>query len=416
MKLHTKIYLVFTSAMFLMSNSSGQVLSLDTVLAIVDRQNPALHEYEVRARAYDVYAEGTKAWMAPMVGAGTFMTPYQSNEAMHENEKGAWMFSIEQDIPNPAKRRLERQYLLSRGDIEQESRAILFNKLRMEAKTSYYRWLVSEKKISVLRENERLMELMLRIARVRYPYNQGTLAQIYRAEGKLGEIQNMILEVESRIAQDRNKLKALMALPDADAIEIDTTTSPDTGMALVADRAAELLNQRSDIRRIDQTIESMRLNQQVQNFMRKPDFKLRFDHMQPIGNMPRQFSAMAMVSIPIAPWSSKNYKAQVKGMEYEIEAMQESRRATIIQARGALTGMAEAISRLKQQLENYETKIVPALQKNHQSLMASYEENREQLPMVMDAWEALNMVQLEHLDKMEEYYMMIVNYENEIEK
>ena len=88
----------------------------------------------------------------------------------------------------------------------------------------------------------------------------------------------------------------------------------------------------------------MQLNQQLQKFQAKPDFKIRFDHMQPLGNMPTVFTAMAMVSIPIAPWSSKMYKSEVKGMGYDIEAMKHSRETILIETRGMLAGMAAQLS------------------------------------------------------------------------
>jgi hypothetical protein len=158
------------------------------------------------------------------------------------------------------------------------------------------------------------------------------------------------------------------------------------------------------------------LNQQLQRFQAKPDFKIRFDHMQPIGNMPTQFTAMSMVSIPIAPWSSRMYRSEIKGMQYDIEAMKQGRQAILIESRGMLSGMASQLKRMNQQLESYRSKIIPALKRNYQTLMLAYEENREQLPMVIDGWEALNMAQMEYLNKMEEYYKMIVSYEKELEK
>ena len=48
--------------------------------------------------------------------------------------------------------------------------------------------------------------------------------------------------------------------------------------------------------------------------------------------------------------------------------------------------------------------------------MLAYEENREELPMVIDGWEAMSMAQLEYLDKLEDYYNMIVSHEKELEK
>ena len=138
--------------------------------------------------------------------------------------------------------------------------------------------------------------------------------------------------------------------------------------------------------------------------------------MQPLGKMPTQFTAMAMVSIPIAPWSSKMYKSEVKGMHYDIEAMKKGREALLIETHGMLAGMATKLGRMQQQLVNYNTKIIPALRKNYQTMMLGYEENREQLPIVIDGWEALNMAQMEYLNKLEEYYTMIVSYEKQLEK
>ncbi len=395
----------------------AQVISLDSVLSIIDRNNPMLEEYERRADALNEYAAGAKSWMAPMVGVGTFMKPYPGQTPMTEGERGSWMLSVEQDIPNPAKLNANRNYLQSKAAIENERRSLQYNELRTEAKTYYYQWLVAEKKLSVLRENERIITLMLKLARIRYPYNQGTLGNIYKAEGRLSEVQNMQLMTISAIERSSYQLKALMNMPATDSIAIDTTTVVAFEPTRVIADTAELSQVRSDIRQIEQTIEVMRLNQQLQRVQAKPDFRIRFDHMQPVGdNMPKSFTAMAMISIPFAPWSSRMYKAEIKGMQYDIEAMQKSKSAILLETRGMLAGMATQLSRMRQQLGNYQNKIIPALSKNYQTVMLAYEENREQLPMVIDAWEALNMAQMECLNKLEEYYLMIVRYEKELEK
>jgi cobalt-zinc-cadmium efflux system outer membrane protein len=394
----------------------AQVISLDSVLRKIDANNPMLQEYDNKVKALNEYSAGAKSWMAPMIGAGTFMTPYGKQMLMDERDKGSWMFSVEQDIPNPAKLNANKNYLQSRAGVEREGRSMQYNALRAEAKTYYYQWLVSEEKLKVLKENERIMDLMLKLARIRYPYNQGSLGNVYKAEGRLNEVQNMMLMTRSEIEDKTFRLKALMNLSPTDSIMVDTASVVDFNAEQIINDTTALSDQRSDIRQINQTIEVMRLNQQLQRAQAKPDFKIRFDHMQPIGNMPTMFTAMAMVSIPIAPWSSKMYKSEVKGMQYDIEAMKRGREAILIETRGMLAGMASQLKRMKQQLENYDKKIIPALRKNYQTVMLAYEENREQLPIVIDGWEALNMAQMEYLNKMEEYYKMIVSYEKELEK
>ena len=326
------------------------------------------------------------------------------------------MLSIEQSIPNPAKQNANQNYLRSRAGIEGQNRAIKFNELRSEAKLFYLQSVVATKKLTVLNESGRIIELMLKLARIRYPYNQGSLGNIYKAEGRLSEVQNMRLMTISQIENNESRLQSLMNMRSADSIRVDTTTNVYFNLQQLAADTTSLNEHRSDVRQIDLNIESMQLNQLAQRSLAKPDFRLRFDHMQPIGNMPTQFTAMAMISIPIAPWSSRMYRSEIKGMQYDIEAMKSGRRAILLETKGMLTGMGRQILRMQQQLENYKSKIIPALRKNYQTLMLAYEENREQLPLVIDGWEALNMAQLDYLEKQEEYYKMIVTYEKEAER
>ena len=407
--------LVFFVTIFSLS-ANAQVISLDSVLSTIDRQNPMLQEYDNKVKALNSYTEGAKSWMAPMIGVGTFMTPYPGQLIMDERDKGAVMISVEQNIPNPARLNANKKYLESRAAVEEQGRSYQYNSLRAEAKTYYYQWLVAVEKLKVLHENERIFELMLKLSRLRYPYNQGSLGNIYKVEGRLSEVQNMILMTQGDIDEKQFRLKTLMNLPPDASIVVDTTTRVSYDPSQIMYDTAALSAQRSDVKQIEKTIQVMQLNQQLQSYQAKPDFKIRFDHMQPIGNMPTLFTAMAMVSIPIAPWSSRMYKSEVKGMQYDIQAMKKGREAILIESRGMLAGMAAKLNRMQQQLVNYDTKIIPALRKNYQTMMIGYEENREQLPIVIDGWEALNMAQMEYLNKLEEYYTMIVSYEKQIEK
>jgi outer membrane protein, heavy metal efflux system len=415
MKLNIKKTKLITAFWLSLITCNAQV-SLDSILDLMNKQNPMLQEYDNRVKGLDAYAEGAKSWMAPMVGVGTFMTPYPGQLIMEEGDKGALMFSLEQDIPNPAKLNANKRYFASRAGVEQQKRAHQFNALRAEAKTYYYQWLVAEEKMKILTENEEIMGLMLKLARIRYLYNQGSLGNIYKAEGRLHEVHNMQLMTRGQIEEKSFRLKSLMNLPAQTPLMIDTAFAIRYQPDQIRYDTASLADQRSDIKAIDQTIQVMRFNQELQRAQAKPDFRIRFDHMRPLGNMPSQFTAMAMISIPIAPWSLKMYKSEVKGMHYDIEAMKRGREGLLVEARGMLTGMAAQLTRMQEQLENYRTKIIPALRKNYETLILAYEENREQLPIVIDAWEALNMAQMQYLENLEEYHTMIVSYEREVEK
>ncbi len=395
-----------------------QTISLDSVLQRISKNNPMLQQYDYRAKAMDAYAEGAKSWMAPMVGGGVFMAPYPGAEVMNESDKGSFMISAEQSIPNPAKQRAKEKYMQSRAGIEQATKDVTYNELRAQAKTAYYNWVVLEKQMDVLKDNERIMEFMLKLARIRYPYSQGKLGSIYKAEARLHEVQNMQDMVAAQIAQQNTQLNNLMNLPQTTTYKIDTTIVA-TLPALPQQTADStyLASSRSDIRQLDRTIESMRLGVEMEKKERLPEFSLRFEHMYPRDNMmPQQYTAMGMISIPIAPWSSKMYKANTKAMNLEIQAMQQEREAMLNEAEGMAKSMALELRSLHHHMENYTTKIIPALKKNYDVTMLAYEQNNAQLPEVIDAWEALNMAQMEYLRNLQLLYQMTVNYEKEIER
>lgn len=395
---------------------SAQVISLDSVLSAIDRQHPMLQEYDKRVEAMNTYTQGAKSWMAPMVGAGPFFYPYPNQMLMEERDKGMFSILVEQDIPNPGKLNAKKNYFSSKAAVEQKGRAYQYNQLRSEAKELYYEWLVLDRKTNVLKENKDIIELMLKLSRIRYPYNQGNLGNIYKVEARLHEVDNMINMNEAEIGEKQFRLKSMMKLPPMETIQIDTNTVVSFDINQLPTDTTQLGERRSDIQQINSSIAVMRQSQLLQKAQAKPDFRIRYEHMQPIGDMVSQFSLMAMVTIPIVPWANKMYKSEVAGMYHEIEAMEKGKESIILEAQGMLIGMASQLTSMKQQLDNYQSKIIPALKRNYETLMIAYEENREQLPIVIDAWEAMNMAQMEYLNKVNDYYKMIVRYEKEIEK
>ncbi|MEO8474568.1 MAG: TolC family protein [Chryseolinea sp.] len=395
-------------------HSWSQVTSLDKILTAIRENSPMLKEYQFRSSAMKNYAQGATSLMAPEVGGGLWMVPY--TKQTEAGNKGQIMLSVQQKFTSAAKLRANQHYLNSKAGIEDDSESYVFNELRAQAKTAYYQWMVTEEKSKVLHENEAIISLMLKLAKLRYPYNQSKLGNVFKAEGRLQEIKNMQLMNDTRIVQKNILLNQLMNKPTSNRFEVDTATNVTITLLEQPDTIA-FVQDRSDIKRIDKTIQSMRLNQQLEKYQSRPDFNISFNHMIPRGSgMPSQFMLLGMVSIPIAPWSSKMYKSNVKGMESEIQSLKKEREAMLNEAVGMAASMANEISSLKQQLENYKTKIIPALKRNYQTLMLAYEENREELPIVIDGWEALNMAQMEYLNKLEEYYNMIVSYEKQLEK
>lgn len=390
------------------------VLSLDTILGRIDRNNVLLQSYGLKAESYKYSADAATAWMAPMVGLGTFMTPYPNQMIMDPGDRGNLMLQIEQDIPNTAKLNAKKKYIASQANVEKANRDITLNDFKAQAKRLYFNWLVAEQRITVLQQNERLMVMMKKIEEVRYPYNQSQLGNVYKADAKIEENRNMIRMQEGTIAKARAWLNSLMNAPGNEMFKLDTAFQP-AFIPAVSHDTAMLATARKDVFKMNESIRSMQLNIESMKKEKKPDFRIRFDHMYPLdAMMPNAFSVMGMVSIPIAPWASKMYKSEIKAMQYNIQGMEKERAAMLQETQGMLYGMQYEIQSMQKRVAAMQEKIIPSLQKNLDVSFISYQENKTQLPVVMDAWEALTMLQMNVLDEKLKLYEMIADYEKEL--
>ena len=413
--LNTKKALFF-ALLFCSVESFGQTLSLQQIVREIQQNNPSLKAYDNLIKSSEAKVEGAGAWMAPMVGAGTFMSPYPGQRVMDGNDKGAFMITAEQDIPNPAKVRAAKEYLQTQTLTSFYEKTMRFNELRAKARDNYYDLLIAYKKLGYQEENQQIMQTMKKLAEIRYPLNQGNLNEIFKAEGRAYEAENMILMTEGEIRSKKMALNALMNRNPAAELQIDTSISvsfnpiANLDTNYFSDTRSEILHMQHDIHAMKANINRMRQEA-------KPDFRVRFDHMSSYSAMmPRQFTIMGMLSIPIAPWSSKMYKSEIKSMNFEIAAMQQQKEGMVTEMVGMVRGMENDIRSMQKQVTNYESKILPALNKNLKASMLSYQENKGNLATVIDAWETVNMAQMNYLDQLQNFYQMIVEYEKNIER
>ena len=397
-----------------LSGAQEPVFTLPAILDSISNNNLQLKTFEDRAAAFRYNADAATAWMPPMVGLGTWQTPYLGQMLMDDRDKGMVMLRAEQEIPSRRRQLAQQNFLLSQGDVERSGRAVLLNDLRTLAKKQYYNWLVAAQRMKVLQKNEAVLSTMRKVEEVRYPYNQSQLSSIYRADAAKAENEAMMEMQAGEIASARATLNALMNRPANASLQIDTVYEPQF-VPLQSTDTSLLASGRMDIKRMNESIRSMLLNVDAMQLQRRPTFKVQFDHMSPLGGgMPHAFSVMGMVSIPIAPWSRKMYQSEVKSMQLNIRAMEGERAAMLQEVQGMITGMTAQVRSMQKRIQTIENRIIPSLQKTFDALYIQYQEARLQLPAMLDSWEALNMMHLDLLDEKSRLYQMIADYEKEI--
>jgi outer membrane protein, heavy metal efflux system len=391
-----------------------EVLGLQEILHRIDTGNLMLKVYGNRAESFKYSADAATAWMAPMVGLGTWQTPYPGQKVMDERDRGMLMLRFEQEIPDRSKLNARRNYIASQANVELASRGVYLNQLRTDAKKQYYAWMIALQKIAVLQKNEQVLDMMRKIEEVRFPFNQSQLSSVYRSDAAIEDNKAMMQMQEGEIGRARAFLNAMMNRPGEQEFIIDTNYTVEFIPARQIDTAS-LATTRQDVLRMNESIRSMQLNIQSMELQRRPDFRIQFDHMSPVGKMmPQAFGIMGMMSLPIVPWASKMYRSDIRAMNFNIRAMETERAAMLRETQGMLFGMQSEIRSMQKRISTIENRVIPALQKTFDANFIVYQENKLSITALLDSWEALNMMQIDLLDEKQRLYLMITDYEKEI--
>jgi outer membrane protein TolC len=394
-------------------------MTLQDILTTVAGNNPGLKMYEAEARAFNEAAKGAYSWMPPEAGAGLFMTPYDTKEikakpSMMSEGMGFFMVSAQQMFPNRKKQNAEAAWMRSMSNVETEKRKVALNELLYTAKKSYYEWVILLKKQAVLDEGNHILDFMIKSAEIRYKNGLGKISAYYKAKAALANIDNMKLMVESEIRQKRIMLNSLMYRKADTDFSIDTIYEWKEFSASILD-SAYLADRRSDIHALQRNIEVNNLQRTAELAKLKPEFGIKYDHMIGLAAQPAQFTIMGMVKFPLAKWSSKMNKAKAESLVWQNESLKSQQQMILNEATGMAGSARTELETKKKQMRLYETQIVPALRKNFQTMQLGYEQNTEELFELFDAWEALNMTQIEYLDQLKTALLLQAELERILE-
>jgi outer membrane protein TolC len=402
-----KKFLVIGLASLFAGIANAQPLSLDSILNAIKTSHPAMKMYDADIRSMDEASKGARSWMPPELGTGFWMTPYDASLWKRPEQGGTgmgqYMISAQQMLPNRQELDANEKYMQALSSASKESKQATLNELYASAKKSYYLWLVTDKKLKVLEENEKLLNFMIQSTELRYKNNLEKLDAYYKTKAAIGNLENQRIMMQNEIKQQEIQLNTLMSRNKDIAFSIDSMyTIKDYNHA----DSNYFEETRSDIRAIDKNIAVARLQQDLERSKLKPQFGVRYDNMFGFGGLPMQFSLMAMVKLPIAAWSSKMNKANIESLNWKTVSLAEQKQMMINEAFGLQDGMIASIESKKKQLALYQNNIIPALLRNYQTLQLAYEQNTTDLFKLFDAWQTLTMTQMEWLDQLQNLLIM----------
>lgn len=397
-------------------NGISQTLSLDEVLNSIKTNNPQLKMYETDIQSMDVAAKGARSWMAPQVSTGLFMTPYNTqlwNANDSGNGMGSYMIGVQQMIPNASKLNANENLMNAMSSVETENKNYTINQLNAFAKTYYFEWIIIKKKIKVAQDNLLLLEYMFKSMEIRYQYNMDKLPSYYKAKSQYSALQSEIVMLENEASQRKYMLNTLMANDKNEALDIDSTYEIKDYDLFDTDLST-YINNRSDVKAIDNTIAVNKYKIESEKADTKPEFGIKYDHMFGFGQSPQLFNLMGMVTIPM-PWSTKMNHANIESTKIKNESLNWQKQMIANEANGMIKGMNAEFINLKKQYKIAEESIIPALVKNYDTTLLAWQNNTADLLEVLQASEALNMAQIDALDKLKAILKTQVEIEKQLE-
>lgn len=390
------------------SIQAQSLLTMDEIKSSVEKNHPALKMLDSEARSMNEAAKGAYSWMPPELGAGFFQTPYDPSRWKSMNGQpgmGAFMISAQQMFPNKKRQNAEFEFMNAQSYVELQKKDVVVNDLLFTARKNYYDWIVLEKKLKVLDENDKLLKFMMQSAEIRYKNGLGKISAYYKAKAALANVENMKLMLRNEIIRNRITINTVMNRNTDENFVIDTNFVWFDFNVNMFDSSA-LMKQRSDIKVIDRSIEVNNLERTAELAKLKPEFGIQYNHMTGWAKQPLMFTVMGMVKIPLTKWSSRMNKAKAESLVWQNEALKNQQQMIINEASGMAANSYSELELKKKQMKLYEEQIIPALRRNFQTMQLGYEQNTEELFELFDAWEALNMTQMDYFDQLQKGLQM----------
>ena len=187
------IYLLFCLILFYSTRVDAQkLMTINSIMDSIKIGNPSFKMYDADIRSMDEAAKGAKSWMPPEVSTGLWMVPYNTRlwkkGDMGATGMGQYMLGGQQMFPNKKKQNADAAYMEAMSSVTKERKNATLNELINDAKKFYYEWIIIEKKLVILEQNEKLIDFMIKNAEIRYKNGLEKISAYYKAKAALGNL------------------------------------------------------------------------------------------------------------------------------------------------------------------------------------------------------------------------------------
>lgn len=339
-------------------------LTLDQAVSLAVRNNAQLRS--LRAK--------TRAMQERPAQAGALPNPMFTYSGMDMKDGGDWpdtaekRFMLEQEFPWFGKRALRKEIAVKDADTMQRELEAMSQDVVMMVKESYYDLNATQRVIAIAREEESILQSILKVAETMYSTGTRSQADTIKAQTEVTMLKQRILELQSQENMLKAKLNTLLSRRADSPLELAAkppeAVLPENVNALFA-LAAE---NRPEVLAAQTQVERYALEKRLMQKEYLPDYKLGLEY--------RSFRKdedmlMFTVGVEIPLWQPK-YRAGVReAMEMQVYS-QAAREAAEQQSSFDVQDASFKLQTAIRTLDLYRAQLIPQAEARFSASEAGY--------------------------------------------
>ncbi len=388
---------------------AGSTLNLSDLVSEALRNNP-----ELLASMHEVDAAHERVHQAGALDDPELMYMQEGFPGLRFNEAMFSRIELSQMIRFPSKLSAETE--IAEIDVEHSHHNRGEKELQVieDLKSAYFELWYAQRAISLNRENARLLQQFVAIAKTKFGVGDAALQDVLKASVELAKLENQATVLHQQEKSAKAMLAAILNRQPGDTLGTATLTEQFTFTPTLDTLQRIALEARPMLQHDSSMVEESRAMLSLSKSEYLPDIKLAVQYMTaPIGDF-RGWAVSAGITLPFAPWTLRKADSRVDEATATIAKSQETYLASRNMVLSNIAADYARIQSAQHQLNSYRAVILPQARMSLKASMTAYQTAGTDFLMLIDAYRTLVDLTMESLMVRMQFEQAVAELERQV--
>jgi outer membrane protein TolC len=403
------LVLASTFSAFGQETAASTPTPLSQLLAEAQANNPQLAAAHHEARAARQVVPQATTLPDPKLTYQQFSVGSPKPFAGYTNSDFAYIgVGASQELPYPGKLRLRGQVANRNADTKQAEVGVIGTGITDAVKADYLQLAYLQQTLSILRQNEAVLDQLIQDATAHYQVGQGMQQDVLEAQLNRTKIVREITMHHQQMGRLQALLKGLLNR-DQQSPDIVTEDLKETPLKPAADELLALVKKNDPQIQVDASA-VQKQDAQVASAKRegKPDFEVGYMYQ----NTDRKYRDYYMFTFDVRFPRKKRVNAEVAEAQEKLIASRQTLDAHLAQRLSQVQQFCVQASSDEEQLKEYREGLVPQSDAAYRATLSAYASNKEQFTHVLSYFTDLLNLKLEYAQTLLDHETALAHLES----